>query len=95
MITKEQLQQMNGYGELHTTIIGNGCSIEIGPRGGVKEHVTRVRLSGKLRTWKRTPDRWEQPVKYGLYVSMIINKDNAHFFHRAEDCPIEGNENPE
>lgn len=36
----------------------------------------RVRRNGKTRTWKRTPERFEIPVKYGLYQYAIIDNDN-------------------
>jgi hypothetical protein len=31
-----------------------------------------VRQSGKIKTWKRDPGRFEFPVKYGLYESWHI-----------------------
>ena len=36
----------------------------------------RVRRNGKTRTWKRTPNRFEIPVKYGLYQYYIIDDTN-------------------
>jgi hypothetical protein len=30
------------------------------------------RVSGKLKTWKRNPERFEQPVKFGMYQSSVI-----------------------
>ena len=62
------------------------CSVETGPRGGVKETVTRVRVSGSCKTWK-TRDDFRLPVKYGMYESADINQDNADQFHKPEDCP--------
>lgn len=38
----------------------------------------RVRRSGKTKTWKREPGRFEFPVKYGLYSSTYITNANAH-----------------
>jgi len=34
--------------------------------------VRTVRVSGKVRTWKRDPNRIELPVKYGLYESALF-----------------------
>jgi len=36
----------------------------------------RVRRNGKTRTWKRSPDQFEIPVKYGLYDYYIIDNTN-------------------
>lgn len=56
------------------------------PIGTVLHHTTlkgsdrlpvRCRTSGKLREWKRDPDRWEQPVKHGLRSSFTIGPHNA------------------
>ena len=34
----------------------------------------QVRQSGKIKTWKREPGRFEFPVKYGLYESWHVNE---------------------
>lgn len=39
---------------------------------GKADHWYRVRASGRLRTWKRDPERVELPVKYGLYESLTL-----------------------
>lgn len=39
---------------------------------GKAGHWYRVRASGRLRTWKRDPERVELPVKYGLYESLTL-----------------------
>ena len=36
----------------------------------------RTRRNGKTRTWKRDLDRFEIPVKYGLYEYYIIDNTN-------------------
>lgn len=64
------------------------CSRTTGPRGGITEHVTRVRRSGKTQTWKTRPDEFRVPIKYGLYESGEITQANAADFHAAEDCPL-------
>lgn len=88
MVTKEQLMKMDGRGELHC-VVGAGCLRAIGPRGGVKERIMHVRLTGKCRTWKTDPERFEQPVRYGLRINIIINKNNAYLFHGIDDCPVD------
>jgi hypothetical protein len=34
--------------------------------------MAQVRQSGKIKTWKRDPVRFEFPVKYGLYESWHV-----------------------
>jgi hypothetical protein len=89
-VTKEQLVAMNGWGELHYTG-KHECTRTIGPRGGVTENITHVRLSGQCQTWKRDTTRFRQPVKYGLYESSAIEPRNADDFHKACDCPLNDN----
>jgi hypothetical protein len=86
MITKDQLLEMNGSGELHYT--GNHkCTKTVGPRGGVTLRTMKVRLSGQCKIWKRGPARFRQPVKYGMYVSSWIDETNYQLFHLSSDCP--------
>lgn len=56
------------------------------------EHVTlknadgtplRVRRTGKTKQWKREPERFEFPVKHGLYQSAYITNANAHEWNVA------------
>ena len=63
------------------------CKRETGPRGGIKETVMRVRVSGTCQTWKTRPADFRLPVKYGLYESGAIDQGNAAQFHKPEDCP--------
>ena len=90
MITKEQAIALgrDHYGStcIHYTG-GHPCRRDVGPRGGIVDVVTRVRPSGQCRTWKRDPERFRLPVKYGLYQSGEITEQNADCWHRAEDCP--------
>lgn len=87
MVTKEQLLAMNAYGELHYTG-RHDCTRTIGPRGGVTENITHVRLSGRCKTWKRDQARFYQPVKYGLYESAYIDERNQADWHVPSDCPL-------
>jgi hypothetical protein len=86
MITKEQATSLRNGQTLHFT--GNHeCSRVEGPRGGVKETVTRVRVSGQCKTWKSRPADFRLPIKYGMYESYAIEEWNANSFHLPEDCP--------
>lgn len=40
----------------------------------------RVRVSGKVQTWKTRPDHFKIPVKYGLYESGYVdNMNNCNY----------------
>jgi len=38
----------------------------------------RWRVNGKVKTWKRTPDRIEIPVKHGLRNYDYLTEDGLH-----------------
>ena len=87
MITKDQALKLN-YGDiLHYTGQSN-CAEITGPRGGKTYKVTRVRVSGKCKIWKRSPERFHIPVKYGMYESLYIDEHNCVDFHLAKDCHV-------
>ncbi len=47
----------------------------------------RWRVSGKVKTWKRSPKRVEIPVKHGLYANdRVTERDLAYLFLREEDA---------
>lgn len=88
MITKQQAMTESYF---HYT--GNGpCKRTVGPRGGVTEKVVNVRANGKCRAWKRSPERFELPIKHGLYGYAYITETNASDFHVASECPLCGHE---
>lgn len=64
------------------------CIRHTGPRGGVTEHIIRVRSNGACKTWKTRPNDFRLPVKHGLYSYGYIDQDTACMYHRAEDCPL-------
>ena len=75
------------YGQtLHCTF-RTACVVVTGPRGGVKEQVVRVRVSGACQTWKTRPDEFRVPVKHGLYASGEITQRNGEDFHVPAECP--------
>lgn len=90
MITKEQAIAL-GNGSLrediHTTKRGP-CTRITGPRGGVAEHIVRVRRNGQCKTWKTRPTEFQLPYKYGMYEHGYITESNASDFHLASDCPL-------
>lgn len=48
------------------------------------------RVNGKPRTWKRTPERYEVSVKFGLYRFSVVTAPDANRpdVHVVEDCPF-------
>ena len=45
----------------------------------------RVRVNGKCKLWKRSPDRFQVPVKHGLYDSGYITETNCRDWCLTED----------
>lgn len=87
MITKDKALNLYYGQELHFTG-KHECKKTIGPRGGIEINITRVRTSGKCKTWKRNPEKFHIPVKYGLYESYWIDESNNENFHLASECPL-------
>lgn len=91
MVTKEQLLAARYGAEIHYTG-GQGCVRSVGPRGGITVSATRVRIAGKVQTWKRDPARFRCPVVRGMYDHGEIVLENATDFHWPSDCPINSEE---
>ena len=51
----------------------SGASTELTPPA-------RWRVNGKLKTWKRNPEKFQLPVKHGLYNFGYITEENCHLF---------------
>lgn len=68
MVTLEQLQAPNPPRYFHYRDVEH-CTAQFkkGPRGGLQYKDHQYRVTGKLKTWKRTPNRFELPVKFGMY----------------------------
>lgn len=81
MVTKEQALTAKDFhfGE---------CVKTVGPRGGVRITQEIWRRSGQTKTWKRAPDAFSVPIKYGLYNYSYVDHTNENTFHVAEDCTI-------
>lgn len=50
----------------------------------------RWRRNGKTKTWVRSPERFEVPIKYGLKEYWYLTDINAEHFHLASECPTGG-----
>lgn len=44
----------------------------------------RWRVNGKVKTWKRNPNRVQVPVKHGLWDYGYITEDNLHLVNLAK-----------
>jgi hypothetical protein len=42
------------------------------------------RANGKCKTWKRSPERFSLPIKFGLYGYGHITEENCHLFEVAK-----------
>lgn len=87
MITKETAQTL-GYGTTLHCCIKHECSKTVGPRGGITENITRVRVSGSCKTWKTRPNEYHLPIKWGLRESYWIDEDNNRSFHLPSECEV-------
>lgn len=76
-ITIEQAKQLTYGIELHHDNLknANGKSCQV------------FRLNGKVKTWKRNPNRIEIPIKRGLYEYYRITEKELNQFHLSSDCP--------
>ena len=74
MITREQALLLNHGERLHSS---TQCD----------KKTIRWRVSGVCRTWKRTPNRFRVPLKYGLSSYWELTEKNNEQFHREIDCP--------
>jgi len=84
VITKEQALTLRHGDILHY----EGCTSTVGPRGGVHTQIEHWRVNGRVKTWKRQPELFEIPIKYGLKSYGYLDDKNAHLFHLEADCPI-------
>ena len=47
----------------------------------------RWRVNGKVKTWKRTPERLCIPVKRGMWEYSYLTEKNLELAHLPCDCP--------
>jgi hypothetical protein len=73
MVTKEQALTCTSFIQVFALCDNYTMSIkEIKP--------INWRTNGKCKTWKRSPDRFQLPIKHGLYNYGYITEENAHLF---------------
>lgn len=61
------------------------------PRHPKTGEIRHARRNGATKTWKRDPDRFSLPVKYGLYECFRVDEGNCHqFFASREECEQAG-----
>lgn len=44
------------------------------------------RINGKIKLWKRNPNRILIPIKHGLYSFGYLTENNISFFHKESEC---------
>jgi len=71
----------------------NACSItgtvyHINLRNADKTPL-RARISGRCKTWKRSPERFQIPFKHGMYEHGYITEENAGLWRLTEEAAIE------
>jgi len=47
----------------------------------------RWRVNGAVKTWKTQPERFEIPVKHGMYDFGYVTNKNYFYFHLNGSCP--------
>jgi hypothetical protein len=83
-ITPETANEIRRGEELHYCGFGWMCRTEVGPRGGESSFIV------KARAFLNTPHKdgtFTMSAKYGFNKWTYISDYNAHFWHRASDCP--------
>ena len=65
MLTLEQAKSLK-HGEYVHEVVGKNADGT--PR--------RWRVSGQVKTWKRSPNRVKVPIKHGMYDNHYITEDN-------------------
>ena len=70
-LTREEILTLS-YGDHPTVILNNG-------------RLGRVKINGKVRTWKRDAERIEVPVKYGMYECATLTGAELERFVKVED----------
>lgn len=77
-ITQEQADTASVF-HVNEPVAARPCDSKRGPE--------RWRRNGSTQRWKRTPERFSIPVKWGMYDYMRITNENADKFHTGADCP--------
>lgn len=87
MITKEQAMTCTRFKQLRAYPVRNIGQYPFNmPDPTVSVELTPPiawRANGACKTWKRDVERFQLPVKHGLYNYGYITNDNAHLFEVA------------
>jgi len=59
--------------------------------GTCGKKTVKVRRNGKTQTWKRTPDKFRIPAKFGLGTYVQLTNSNMDEWHCGSDCPLKEN----
>ena len=83
MVTKEQAMNCKNF--LQVREYCNNVSTTDQPKNTLNLGIIdckpiRWRANGKCKTWKRNPERFQLPIKHGLYSYGYITEENAHLF---------------
>lgn len=90
MVTKEQAMTATNFiqvAQFNGTIKCQYNMKQIFVADGTTSELTkpnRWRANGKCKTWKRSPEKFQLPIKYGLYDYGYINEENCHLFEVAQ-----------
>lgn len=68
-----------------------GCRLIVGPRGALTIETFEYRVSGKLRTWKRDTERFELPLKHGMYGPSytLTEHTSSDIWHSSGMCAVQ------
>ncbi len=83
MITFEQAQKLGRGSEIHE----DGCRLHVGPRGRKTFFIQRWRVNGRIKLWKKSPNKFKLPIKHGYRSWAVLDEYNSGFFHIAAECP--------
>jgi hypothetical protein len=82
-MTSEQAKQLQYRTEVHY----GECKTFVGPRGGETYKIECWRVNGAVKLWKRSPERFSIPIKYGFNGPYhYIDETNCESFHLASEC---------
>jgi hypothetical protein len=79
---QEQVYALKHDDELHH----GECIKTVGVRGGETLKQEFWRVNGQLKLWKRSPEKFELPLKHGLYNYGYLNPSNIGNFHLPSEC---------
>lgn len=83
MLTRKQALEGNDFHE------EGSCYLRQGPRGGLRFHYTNWRKNGRVKLWKRSPEKFRIPIKTGLRGPYdYLTNENLGDFHSSSECLV-------